>query len=142
MKKIRVAGCLIMAGFMLVALAGCKKVKEDIARKFLVDAMTNGRWIVDTYKEDDIDETAAFEGYEFQFTEDGKVYAITGAGQTAGTWKGDVDNLTIYSNFPSAGDPLVKLNDTFKITNNTTKLVEAVPFNSGRNVYLKLVKKS
>ncbi|MBX3252615.1 MAG: hypothetical protein KF862_00635 [Chitinophagaceae bacterium] len=142
MKKIYAAGNIILVLFLALSFTGCKKIKEDIAMKFLLDAMTNGKWIVDVYKEADVDETAAFEGYEFQFTKDGKVYAITGTGQTEGTWKGDVDNLTIYSNFPSAGDPLKKLNDTFKIINNTTKLVEAEPFNGSRDVYLKLVKKS
>ena len=142
MKKFRTVTGIFALFFIAAAFSGCKKVKEDLAMKFLLGAMTNGRWIVDTYTENDVNETAAFEGYEFQFTEDGKVFAISGAGQTEGTWVGDVNNLTIYSNFPSAGEPLVKLNDTFKITNNTTKLVEAKPTNSSRNVYLKLVKKS
>lgn len=141
MKNFRAVGSFVLL-FAVLSFSGCKKVKEDLAMKFLLEAMTNGRWIVDTYKEDNVDETAAFDGYEFQFTEEGKVYAIMGAGQTEGTWVGDVNNLTIYANFPSATEPLIKLNDTFKITNNTTKLVEAKPFNESRNVYLKLVKKS
>lgn len=142
MKSLRVVCNGILMVCMFFSFAGCKKAKEDIAMKFLMEAMTNGRWIVEVYREDDVDETAAFEGYEFQFTKEGKVYAITGVGQSEGSWVGDVNNRTIYSNFPAAGNPLQKLNDTFKITNNTTKLVEAVPFDGGRDVYLKLVKKS
>lgn len=129
-----------MAAFA-TGFLGCKKVKEDIAMNFLVKAMTDGRWVVDTYTKDDVNETASFAGYEFQFLADGKVLAIKGDTQKEGTWVGDINARTIYSNFPSAAEPLIKLNNTFSITNNTTKLVEAKPLNASENVYLKLVKK-
>ncbi len=136
---------LLMCSLVLTLLIGgtaCKKVKEDLARRFILSAMTDGRWLVDKFTEDTADITASFSGYEFQFKEDGKVYAITGAGQEEGTWVGDVNALTIFSNFPGATAPLSSLNDTWKITNNTTKLVEAKPVNSTRKAYLKLVKKN
>lgn len=144
MKKFRVGyGLLLLLVFSLSAVQ-CKKVKEDLGKKFIISAMTSGLWIVQTFTDENADITANFAGYEFQFKEDGKVYAIkTGTSeQVTGAWEGNVDNLTIFSNFPGAGEPLQRLNDTWKITNNTTKLVEASPFNSGRVAYLKLVKKS
>ena len=111
--------------------------------KFIIAAMTDGRWIVDKFTDNNEDIAASFAGYEFQFTEDGKVYGYYNGTQVkAGTWVGDVNNLTIYSNFPSATEPLIRLNDTWKVTNNTTKLVEAAPFDATRTAYLKLVKKS
>lgn len=133
---------VLMLVISLLLFSGCKKAKEEIAMNFLIKAMTDGRWIVDTYTKDGEDETPAFEGFEFQFTADNKVYAIKGSAQKEGTWEGDINARTIFSNFPSAAEPLIKLNDTFKITNNTTKLVEARPLNESVNVYLKLVKKS
>jgi hypothetical protein len=136
---------LLMCSLLLTLLAGgiaCKKVKEDLARRFIISAMTDGRWLVDKFTEDTEDITASFSGYEFQFEEDGKVYAILGTSQEEGTWVGDVNALTIFSNFPGAIAPLSSLNDTWKITNNTTKLVEAEPVNTTRKAYLKLVKKN
>ncbi|MCO5237488.1 MAG: hypothetical protein M9933_14610 [Chitinophagaceae bacterium] len=134
-----------LAFFLLVLSGGiqCKKIKEDIARKFIIDAMTNGRWLVQVFKENDEDITEDFSDYEFQFERDGTVLAIkrSGQGQVTGNWEGDANELTIYSNFSGAGEPLLRLNDTWKITNNTMKLVEAEPFNSVRVAYLKLVKK-
>ncbi|MCO5241795.1 MAG: hypothetical protein M9904_17250 [Chitinophagaceae bacterium] len=132
--------------FLLIfSLSGfqCKKIKEDIGRKFIINAMTSGLWIVQTFSNENVDITAEFSSYEFQFKKDGKVIAIKAATseQFTGSWEGNVDNLTIYSNFPGAGEPLLKLNDTWKITNNTMELVEAKPFNMGRTAYLKLVKK-
>ena len=136
---------LLACSLLLTLLIGgiaCKKVKEDLARRFILSAMTDGRWLVDKFTEDTEDITASFSGYEFQFKADGKVYVILGAGQEEGTWVGDVNALTIFSNFPGAIAPLSSLNDTWKITNNTTKLVEAIPVNSTRKAYLKLVKKN
>lgn len=140
MKPIRLL-FMHLALLLVLAMSGCKKVQEDMAMNFLLKAMTEGRWIVDTYTRDAVNETAAFAGYEFQFIADGKVLGIKDGTEKQGTWVGDVNARTIYSNFPGATDPLNKLNDTFIITNNTTKLVEARPLNEAVNVYLKLVKK-
>lgn len=131
--------------FLVFSLSGlhCKKAKEDIERKLIISAMTSGIWIVQNFSYDDTDITAAFNSYEFQFKEDGKVFALKTltSEQIEGSWEGDMNNLTIYSNFPGAEEPLLRLNDTWKIINNTMKLVEAKPFNVNRTAYLKLVKK-
>ena len=144
MKKFSVCYGLLMLLVFSLSAVQCKKVKEDLGKKFIISAMTSGLWTVQTFTDENADITENFAGYEFQFKEDGKVYAIkTGTlEQVTGAWEGNVDDLTIFSNFPGAGEPLQRLNDTWKITNNTTKLVEASPFNSGRVAYLKLVKKS
>ena len=144
MKKFSVCYGLLMLLVFSLSAVQCKKVKEDLGKKFIISAMTSGLWTVQTFTDENADITANFAGYEFQFKEDGKVYAIkTGTSeQVTGAWEGNVDDLTIFSNFPGAGEPLQRLNDTWKITNNTTKLVEAKPFNSNRTAYLKLVKKT
>ena len=144
MKKFSVCYGLLMLLVFSLSAVQCKKVKEDLGKKFIISAMTSGLWTVQTFTDENADITENFAGYEFQFKEDGKVYAIkTGTlEQVTGAWEGNVDDLTIFSNFPGAGEPLQRLNDTWKITNNTTKLVEASPFNSGRVAYLKLVKKN
>ena len=144
MKKFSVCYGLLMLLVFSLSAVQCKKVKEDLGKKFIISAMTSGLWTVQTFTDENADITENFADYEFQFKEDGKVYAIkTGTlEQVTGAWEGNVDDLTIFSNFPGAGEPLQRLNDTWKITNNTTKLVEAKPFNSNRTAYLKLVKKT
>ena len=65
--------------FLLIfSLSGfqCKKIKEDIGRKFIINAMTSGLWIVQTFSNENVDITAEFSSYEFQFKKDGKVIAI------------------------------------------------------------------
>lgn len=143
MKRYRVQYGLLFLLFTLLSGVQCKKVKEDLGRKFIIEAMTNGQWIVQVFTDANVDITADFTDYVFQFKEDGKVIAVNSStsAQTTGTWEGNVNDLTIFSNFPGASEPLLRLNDTWKITNNTTKLVEAKPFSGSRTAYLKLVKK-
>jgi len=121
---------------------GCRKVKEELELRFLMDAMTNGRWVVNIYTREGADETSAFKGYEFQFTSDNKVYAIKSGTEIKGTWSANLTARTIESNFPVTTTPLVWLNDNFLVTNNTPKLVEAHPLDEAKNIYLKLVKKA
>lgn len=132
--------------FLLVfstGLSHCKKAKEKLQEQYVVDVITDGRWIVQTFTEDSIDITTSFKDYEFQFTDNGKVIGIkiSTSEQIPGTWVGNIADLTIASAFPGAGEPLSKLNDTWKVINSSSKLVEAKPFNSNRIAYLKLVKK-
>lgn len=143
MKLIRTATLFIAVFTLLSASISCKKVKEDIGKQFIIKVMTDGRWVVNQFTENDTDDlTSMFEGYEFQFMEDGKVHSYYNADTKTGNWEGNTSDLTITSNFPGADDPLKKLNDVWKISNNTTKSVEAKPFSSNRIAFLKLVKKS
>lgn len=128
--------------FIAISAMGCKKIQEDLGLRFLMNAMTNGRWLVGVYTKDEVDETAAFEGYEFQFTEDNKVSAITASGEVKGTWSANLNEKTIESKFPVINMPLIRLNEKFRVINNTPKLVEAHPVDESKNVYLKLVKKA
>ncbi|MFT3700951.1 MAG: hypothetical protein QM802_01165 [Agriterribacter sp.] len=142
MKKYRLIKVCLLSMFLLFGTVNCKKVKEDLAMKYITSIMTDGRWIVDEFTDNNVDIAPEFIGYEFQFVSDGKVQAYYNGSQTQGTWEGNVSDTTIYSNFPSATEPLIRLNDTWKFINSTTRSVEVAPFNTGRTAYLKLVKKS
>lgn len=130
----------------LFSLGGvqCKKIQEDLGKKFIINAMTSGLWLVDIFTDDNVDIKSGFDNMEFQFKKNGTVIAINtvNSEESTGTWEGNTSDLTIYSNFPGAQEPLVRLNDTWKITNNTMVLVEAKPFVGNRKAYLKLIKKS
>lgn len=107
----------------------------------LMDAITNGEWQVHRFLEESADITLQFYGYRFQFHEAGSVDAKFFGLVESGTWAGDVNNLTITSQFPSAGDPLKKLNGVWKLTDSYWDYVEAEMVTStGKNI-LHLIKK-
>jgi hypothetical protein len=124
-----------------ISIAHCAKKVEEIQRNMVIDVMTSGRWVVESFSENGTDLSTDFDPYEFQFYENGTVQGIKGSTVTSGNWVGDANALTIFSNFPTANDTIIRLNDTWKITNNTLTMVEARPVNTGRTAYLKLVKK-
>lgn len=143
MKLIRLLLLFILMLSVLPTFVGCKKIQEDIGKQFIIKAMTDGRWTVSKFTENGTDDvTDLFTGYEFQFMADGKVHSYYNADIKTGSWEGNTNNLTISSNFPGADDPLKKLNDVWKISNNTTKSVDGTPLNSSRTAFLKLVKKN
>jgi hypothetical protein len=91
----------------------------------LLDAMTNGKWFVEQYLEGTTNVTGTFEDYDFQFFKDGTVTGFYSAGSTNGTWQGDINNYSISSQFPSAADPVKKLNGLWKIKDSYWDYVEA-----------------
>ena len=124
-----------------ISIAHCAKKKEEIKEDLVIQIMTSGRWLVQNFSENSTDVSGEFINYEFQFFENGTVQAINGSVTTTGTWVGDANALTIYSNFQLGSNTILRLNETWKITNNTLSLVEAIPANPARTAYLKLVKK-
>lgn len=133
-----------MITFLLLttAIIGCKKVVEENARRVLLDLMTNGRWVVQTFTEAGTDLSADYAGWEFQFYDNGTVDGLNGTQKVTGTWAVDEIRLTIQSAFP-AGSPaaLIKLSETWNLTKTTLSYVEAKPANTNRTAYLKLVRK-
>ena len=121
----------------------CKKLVEDKERSIILDAMTNGRWYVELYKDTTTDVTSEFTGYEFQFYEDSKVDGIKGGSvRGSGTWSADASNYTITANFPAAaGDTLRRLNYIWKLTDSYLNYVEAKTTTSQGDNILHLRKK-
>ncbi|WP_299121855.1 hypothetical protein [uncultured Winogradskyella sp.] len=52
----------------------------------LEDILEDGAWIVASYSDDGIDETADYDGYEINFSDDGTVFATNGTNTNNGTW--------------------------------------------------------
>jgi hypothetical protein len=129
---------LLLAIIMLVAGSSCKKIIQNKEKNIIIDAMTNGRWYVEQYKQDStIDLSASFTGYEFQFYENGNVDGIKNTVVISnGTWSSDINNYTITANFPAtANDTLRLLNHTWKITDSYLDYVEAnTSTATGRNL--------
>lgn len=132
---------LCLAAFLLPFSMGCSKSVEEQQRDLIVSIMTDGRWLVQNFVEQNTDISPEFAGYEFQFLANGTVQGIRGASVTEGTWSASASNFSITSSFPTGDATLKRLNDTWRITNNTLRFVEARPMDNLRNAYLKLVRK-
>lgn len=109
----------------ITCLFSCKKAVENKQRELLIDAITNGQWVVQQYIEGTVDITLEFYGHSFQFQENGSVHGMYGSSSVHGTWYGDINNYSIISEFPSATDPIKKLNGTWKLTDSYWDFVEA-----------------
>lgn len=127
---------IFLLSFTLFLFGACKKAVEDQKRDLLVQAMTDGQWRVETFQEGSVSVTDEFTGYVFQFRANG---TITGSKndlpQEDGTWISDIQNLSITSNFPSASEPLKKLNGTWRIRDSQADYVVAeMSSSSGKNI--------
>jgi len=100
--------------------SSCKKIIEAKERSIILNAITTGHWYVELYKDTTTDVTPEFSGYEFQFYDNYTVDGIlNGTVRSNGTWAADETNYTISANFPaSAGDTLLRLNHTWKISDS------------------------
>ena len=127
--------------FIVVASVSCKKAIEKKAQDMLVDAITNGYWIVEQYVEAQADITTDFTGYDFKFNENGTVIGIYSGTNTNGTWIGSVSDYTITSDFPTANNPLKKLNGVWKLVDSDWDYVKAEMTIGAEKNILKLRKK-
>lgn len=114
-----------MAAVFLTGMPGCKKTVDKKIENYIIDIMTDGRWYMYKYEENGVDITYEFNGYEFQFYENETVDGFLNNVATRGTWKGDLSNLSMTAEFPTAGFPLKKLNATWKITDSYLNAVFA-----------------
>jgi hypothetical protein len=133
---------LLILFFALIPVTfSCNKLIEEKKKDIVVEAMTDGRWYVKEYKAAGLFVTAEFDGYEFQFYEDGKVQAILSTTVTNGTWTGDINALTITSNFAGAQQPVSRMNGVWKITDNSWTQVKAYNVVGADTNFLELLKK-
>lgn len=132
---------LVWISIMVCLIGACSKAIEDKKEDIILDAMTNGQWYIYSFKEGSTDLSSSFSPYTFQFYRDGKVSGFTSETEDKGTWVGDVNTLSIITNFPAASEPVSKLNATWRITNNTWDYVKAETTVQGVKHLLHLKKK-
>ena len=127
---------------ILASSLSCKKLIEEKQRNAIMEAMTNGVWLVEQYLEHDVNITSEFLNYEFQFYENGTVTGNRGTEVANGTWVADTDKYSITSDFPAATNPIVKLNFTWYIKDTEWDYVKGETTTpAGKNI-LQLRKKS
>jgi hypothetical protein len=109
----------------LVLLFSCKKYIQQQEKNAALAIVTNGLWYVSGYMQNDSDITASFSGYLFKFDANDIVTATKGNVATGGIWSVDIASQSIMTHFPTAGDTLRKLNETWKITDSYNDSVSA-----------------
>ena len=110
----------------LACLTGCKKVIEKKAETAIMNAMTDGQWIITTFISNGTNITTDFSAYQFQYFSNYTVNAIkSGTVENTGNWEGDVNTMSIFANFPNATNPLLLLNGTWHVTDNSWTYVKA-----------------
>src|SRR5437764_8385877 len=98
---------LIIAGcFTLFASLSCKKAIEKKEQQMVMNAITNGVWIVEQYVEGSNNISNQFLNYTFQFNSNGTVTGKIDSNSTSGTWSGNASDTTIIAQFSSADDPV------------------------------------
>ncbi|WP_299216343.1 hypothetical protein [uncultured Dokdonia sp.] len=99
---------------------------------FLEDVLTaeNSVWIVSSYVEDTNDETADFNGFEFEFNIDGTATATNGGTVTNGTWAHINNETELLLNFGTS-IPLDELQDDWDIISVTETQVELQDVSGG-----------
>lgn len=111
---------------VIFLFAGCKKTIERIKQDMVINAMTDGQWIITSFKKNGTDITSDFTGYKFQYYKDKTVDAIKdGVVQMTGTWDGDASSMTTWANFTGSTAPLNMINGSWHIDNNSWTFVEA-----------------
>jgi hypothetical protein len=124
----------------LLAAISCKKIVEDQKRQAVMSFITNGQWKIESYLVDTVSITSEFEGYKFKFNENGTVVGDNGTTSVSGTWIGEVNDYSITSHFPGAGEPLQKLDGHWVIKDSGLTFVKADLSTSGTTMHLHLVK--
>ena len=110
----------------LACLTGCKKVIEKKAETAIMNAMTDGQWVITTFISNGTNITTDFSAYRFQYFSNYTVNAIkSGTVENTGNWEGDVNTMSIFANFPNATNPLLLLNGTWHVTDNSWTYVKA-----------------
>src|SRR6185436_11687207 len=110
----------------LVLLCSCKKAIEKKAENAIMKAMTDGQWVITSFISDGSNITTDFSTYRFQYFSNYTVNAIkSGTVEATGNWDGDASAMNIIANFPNVTDPLLLLNGTWHITDNSWTYVEA-----------------
>ncbi|MET0299618.1 MAG: hypothetical protein ABW036_07645 [Flavitalea sp.] len=108
-----------------LSLGSCKKFIQDQKEKIAMDIITSGSWIIDKYEESSVDMTMSYTGYEFKFNDDETLRATNPSGTVPGTWKPNILAYTIATDFPTASEPILRLNETWELFDSETDYVKA-----------------
>jgi len=111
---------------LFLSLFSCKKIVENAAQNAILNAMTDGEWVITSFTTNGTDITSDFALYKFRYHRDYTVDAFkNGSIENTGTWQADANAMNITGNFPNAINPLLLINGTWHITDNSWTYVKA-----------------
>lgn len=114
---------------------------ENIAEKKIIEIMVDGQWVVTQFTIDGADQTALFSSYRFKYHSNMTVDAVVnGTIQATGNWGGDVSTRSTWATFTGADVPLIYLNGSWLITNNTNNYVLLTQNTSAGSKFMRLDK--
>lgn len=132
----------ILVVLLLAATAsGCKKTIEKIQQDLVIQAMTDGQWVITNFALNGNYITADFAAYKFKYYANKTVDAIkNGVIEKTGTWDGNASSMTTSANFTSPPYPLDLINGNWQITRNSWTFVEATQTSGGTTKQMRLDK--
>lgn len=111
---------------LAIFLTGCKKAVENAQEDLVLLAMTNGQWKISSFTNNGVDITADYSTYRFKYYKNKTVDAVkNGVVEQTGQWDGNSANRTTWANFSGAVYPIVLINGTWNIVNNSWTHVTA-----------------
>lgn len=126
---------------IILLFAGCNKTIEKIQEDAIIKAMTDGQWVITSFVQNGTDITTSFSGYKFQYYSNKTVDAIkNGTVEKTGTWDGEASTMTTWANFTSATTPLILINGSWHIDNNSWTFVVATQAVTGETKTMRLDK--
>lgn len=128
---------LVLTCLCLATVTSCQKLIDKQKEKIAMDIITNGDWYVEQYVQDSTNVTSDFLNYLFRFHEDRTVTGTLGTEVFNGTWEEHISELSISSEFPTAPDPVRKLNGKWRIKDSSKEFVKAEMYTAtGKNLLL------
>jgi hypothetical protein len=126
---------------LIILFAGCKKAVDKAKEDLIVRAMTDGQWKVSSFVQNGTDITSNFTDYKFQYYSNRTVDAIkSGAVEKTGTWDGEASTMTTSANFTNVAAPLVLINGSWHIDNNSWTFVVATQTSGSETKTMRLDK--
>ena len=111
--------------------------EEDL----VIKAMTDGKWVITSFKDNGTNITTDFAVYKFQYFSNKTVDAINnGTVEMTGNWDGNATNMTTWASFTNASYPLSLINGTWHIDNNSWTYVIATQVNGSETKNMRLDK--
>lgn len=138
----RISTLLIAATLMLASCDQSKTTTEPAtttpSSNTIPGIVTNGKWVVSYYYDNDKDETSDFAGYTFEFKSDYKITATNGTTTVNGNWgEGNDDNLPrFYIAMNSTTTKLADLSDNWVIESKSDSELKLKDDNTSKNEQL------
>jgi hypothetical protein len=126
---------------IMVFLGGCEKAIEKEAEDLVLQAMTTGQWKISNFVHNGNNITADFANYRFKYYKNKTVDAINnGTVEQTGQWDGNATAQTTWANFNNAAHPIILINGTWNIVNNSWTYVNATQNVGGETKTMRLDK--